>query len=143
GLELQVAFFGPLSGTALKAVYHACDVFCLPCHFEKDGLGEGFPVVLIEAMACGKPVISTRHVEIPNVIKRLLVDEKDVDGLARALLQVYESAELRGELSIESRQTAIDYFSATNVDQTAAIFQRVIAGPQSPQKPHSRECVSS
>ncbi|MEZ6081284.1 MAG: carbamoyltransferase N-terminal domain-containing protein [Pirellulaceae bacterium] len=74
-------FFGPLSGTALKAVYHACDVFCLPCHFEKDGLGEGFPVVLIEAMACGKPVISTRHVEIPNVIKRLLVDEKDVDGL--------------------------------------------------------------
>lgn len=143
GLESQVAFFGPLSGTALKAVYHACDVFCLPCHFEKDGLGEGFPVVLIEAMACGKPVISTRHVEIPNVIKRLLVDEKDVDGLARALLQVYESAELRGELSTESRQTAIDYFSATNVDQTAAIFQRVIAGPQSPQKPCSQGCVSS
>ncbi|MCA9157315.1 MAG: glycosyltransferase family 4 protein [Planctomycetales bacterium] len=143
GLESQVAFFGPLSDTALKAVYHACDVFCLPCHFEKDGLGEGFPVVLIEAMACGKPVISTRHVEIPNVIKRLLVDEKDVDGLARALLQVYESAELRGELSIESRQTAIDYFSASNVDQTAAIFQRVIAGPQSPLKPHSPECVSS
>lgn len=128
GLESQVAFFGPLSGAALKAVYHACDVFCLPCHFEKDGLGEGFPVVLIEAMASGKPVISTRHVEIPNVIKRVLVDEKDVDGLAQALLQVYQSPELRAELSLESRQTAIDYFSATNVDHTAAIFQRVIAG---------------
>ncbi len=126
-LESQVAFFGPLSGTALKAVYHACDVFCLPCHFEKDGLGEGFPVVLIEAMASGKPVISTRHVEIPNVIKRLLVDEKDVDGLAQALLQVYESSELRVELSQESRQTALHYFSATNVHQTAEIFQRVIA----------------
>ncbi len=127
-LESQVAFFGPLSGTALKAVYHACDVFCLPCHFEKDGTGEGFPVVLVEAMASGKPVISTRHVEIPNVIKRILVDEKDVDGLAQALLQVYQSPELRAELSAESRQTAIDYFSATNVDQTAAIFQRVITG---------------
>lgn len=143
GLESQVAFFGPLSGTALKAVYHACDVFCLPCHFERDGLGEGFPVVLIEAMASGKPVISTRHVEIPNVVKRLLVDEYDVDGLARALLQVHESAELRAELSIESRQTAIDYFSASNVDQTAAIFKRVIAGPQSPVKPQPQECVSS
>ncbi len=131
GLESQVAFFGPLSGTALKAVYHACDVFCLPCHFEKDGLGEGFPVVLIEAMACGKPVISTRHVEIPNVIKRILVDEKDVDALAQALLQVYQSPELRAELSQESRQTAIDYFSVTNVDQTAAIFQRVIAAARS------------
>ena len=127
GLESQVAFFGPLSGTALKAVYHACDVFCLPCHFEKDGLGEGFPVVLIEAMASGKPVISTRHVEIPNVIRRVLVDEKDVDSLAQALLQVYHSPELRATLAQESRQTAIDYFSATNVDQTAAIFQRVIA----------------
>ena len=131
GLESQVAFFGPLSGTALKAVYHACDVFCLPCHFEKDGLGEGFPVVLIEAMACGKPVISTRHVEIPNVIQRVLVDEKDVKGLAQALLQVYHSPQLRAELSQESRQTAIDYFSATNVDQTAAIFQKVIAAVRS------------
>lgn len=143
GLESQVAFFGPLSGAALKSVYHACDVFCLPCHFEKNGVGEGFPNVLIEAMASGKPVISTRHVEIPNVIKRLLVDEKDVDGLAQALVQVYESAALRAELSIESRQTAIDYFSATNVQQTAAILQRVIAGPQNLVEPHPQECVSS
>jgi colanic acid/amylovoran biosynthesis glycosyltransferase len=143
GLESQVAFFGPLSGTALKAVYHACDVFCLPCHFEKDGLGEGFPVVLIEAMASGKPVISTRHVEIPNVIKRLLVDEKDVDGLAQALLQVHQSAELRAELSQESRQTAIDYFSATNVDQTAAIFKRVIAGQPAPAQQQAEETISS
>ena len=139
GLESQVAFFGPLSGTALKAVYHACDVFCLPCHFEKDGLGEGFPVVLIEAMASGKPVISTRHVEIPNVIKRVLVDEKDVDGLAQALLQVYQSPVLRAELSAESRQTAIDYFSATNVDQTAAIFQRVIAAHAAVIQPQVKE----
>ena len=131
GLESQVAFFGPLSGTALKAVYHTCDVFCLPCHFDKDGLGEGFPVVLIEAMASGKPVISTRHVEIPNVIKRLLVDEQDVPGLAQALLQVYESSELRDELSQESRETACYYFSASNVEQTAAIMRRVISGQKS------------
>ncbi len=144
GLESQVAFFGPLSGTALKAVYHACDVFCLPCHFEKDGLGEGFPVVLIEAMASGKPVISTRHVEIPNVIKRLLVDEKDVDGLAQALLQVYESAELRSELSRESRETACEYFSASNVDQTAAIMRRVIGGePRQKVGPVLEESMSS
>jgi len=146
GLESQVAFFGPLSGTALKAVYHACDVFCLPCHFEKDGLGEGFPVVLIEAMASGKPVISTRHVEIPNVIKRMLVDEKDAAGLAQALLQVQQSSALRRELSEESRQTACEYFSATNVEKTAAIMRRVIAEQSragGPAKPLLHESLSS
>jgi len=72
-----------------------------------------------------------------------LVDEKDVDGLAQALVQVYESASLRAELSVESRQTAIDYFSATNVDQTAAIFKRVIADPRSRLGSQSQECVNS
>lgn len=127
GLESNVAFFGKLSGTALKAVYHACDVFCLPCHFERSGVGEGFPNVIIEAMASGKPVISTRHVEIPNVLKRMLVDEKDVDGLADALMQVFESKTLREELAIESRETACSNFSSANVARTAEILRQVIA----------------
>lgn len=127
GLESNVAFFGKLRGTALKAVYHACDVFCLPCHFERSGVGEGFPNVIIEAMASGKPVISTRHVEIPNVLKRMLVDEKDVDGLADALMQVFESKTLRQELAAESRKTACDNFSSANVSRTAEILRQVTA----------------
>src|SRR5438270_7892899 len=47
----KVVFFGKLSGNALKAVYRACDVFCLPCRTPRNGVAEGFPVVLMEAMA--------------------------------------------------------------------------------------------
>src|SRR5262249_8813138 len=79
GVSLEVAFVGKLSGNALKAVYRACDVFCLPCRTEQNGVAEGFPNVLIEAMAFGKPVITTRHVEIPRIIKEIVVDENDVD----------------------------------------------------------------
>ena len=81
-MQSQVAFFGKLSGTALRAVYHAADVFCLPSRHDSDGCAEGFPTVLIEAMACGKPVVTTRHVEIPRIVEQILVDENDVDGLA-------------------------------------------------------------
>jgi colanic acid/amylovoran biosynthesis glycosyltransferase len=92
GIASQVAFLGKLSGNALKAVYRVCDVFCLPCHMDSSGVCEGFPTVLAEAMSFGKPVISTSHVEIPHIIDQIIVDENDVDGLAQAIEQVYQSA---------------------------------------------------
>jgi colanic acid/amylovoran biosynthesis glycosyltransferase len=125
GLESQVAFFGKLSGTALKAVYHACDVFCLPSRFDSHGEAEGFPTVLIEAMACGKPVVTTRHVEIPRIVEQVLVDENDADALAEALESVYRSAALRDELGKRNRELAEMYFSPRNVDRTVELLTRL------------------
>ena len=122
GIESKVAFFDGLTGTALRAVYHACDVFCLPSHFDESGCGEGFPTVIIEAMACGKPVISTRHVEIPALVDQILVDEKDVDGLADAIMRAYESEQLREEMGIRNRKTAEKEFTTANVERTVGVM---------------------
>ncbi|MBM4255356.1 MAG: glycosyltransferase family 4 protein [Deltaproteobacteria bacterium] len=132
GIDRHVAFFGPLSGNALKAVYRACDVFCLPCRTEKSGVAEGFPNVLIEAMAFGKPVITTRHVEIPRIIKDIVVDENDVEGLAQAIRQAYQSASLRERLGKTNRQIAEEVFSPRNVARTAQILSR-LANPHQSQ----------
>jgi colanic acid/amylovoran biosynthesis glycosyltransferase len=129
GVESQVAFFGKLSGNALRALYQACDVFCLPCHKDRYGVSEGFPNVLIEAMACGKPVITTRHVEIPRVIDRVLVDENDVNGLAEAIEQLYQAESMRSELGEQNRRTAERLFSLKNAERTAAILAS-LAGAQ-------------
>ncbi|MBN1966938.1 MAG: glycosyltransferase family 4 protein [Anaerolineae bacterium] len=129
GIERQVAFFGKLSKVALKAVYRECDVFCLPCHHDQDGVAEGFPTVLAEAMAFGKPVITTRHVEIPRVVEAVLVDELDVDGLAEAIRQVYEmTQDERRRLGARNRALAGQFFPTGNAERTAAILSRLAGG---------------
>ncbi|MEM7316554.1 MAG: glycosyltransferase family 4 protein [Planctomycetota bacterium] len=128
GLESQIAFLGKQSGTALRAMYHACDVFCLPCHFDEFGVGEGFPNVIIEAMACGKPVISTKHVAIPSILKQIVVDERSVDQLATAIAEVKQSESLRRELGQHNRELAEQHFAPTNVEKTVEIIRRFSAG---------------
>lgn len=124
-IESQVAFFGALRGPALMALYRSCDVFCLPCRTDSAGVCEGFPNVLIEAMALGKPVVTTRHVEIPRIIDAVLVDENDVDGLAAALEQVLASPAVRERLGARSRELAEEYFSTSNVEKLAGILARL------------------
>jgi glycosyltransferase involved in cell wall biosynthesis len=76
-------------------------------------------------MAFGKPVISTRHVEIPRIIPAILVDENDVDGLAAAIDQAYQSAPLRNELGAQNRRIAERVFSPKNTDITANLLRRL------------------
>jgi colanic acid/amylovoran biosynthesis glycosyltransferase len=130
GMTDQVAFFGGLSGTALKALYRTCDVFCLPCHTDRYGVNEGFPTVIAEAMAFGKPVVSTRHVEIPRILDRMLVDENDVDSLTCTLDQVYESQALRKELGQQNREIAEKLFSTQNAGRTFQVLNKLARRPQ-------------
>jgi glycosyltransferase involved in cell wall biosynthesis len=126
GLESQVAFFGKLSGAALKAVYHACDVFCLPSRVDSRGEAEGFPTAIIEAMACGKPVVTTRHVEIPRIVEQILVNENDVGALAEALEHVYRSRSRRESLGARNRELAEQHFSPRNLDERMRLFEQIV-----------------
>jgi glycosyltransferase involved in cell wall biosynthesis len=76
-------------------------------------------------MALGKPVITTRHVEIPRIIKEILVDENDVDGLAQAISTAVDSADLREELGEKSRELAETHFSSDNAARTGELLERL------------------
>jgi glycosyltransferase involved in cell wall biosynthesis len=122
GIAKQVVFFGNVGSDVLNMLYRTCDVFCLPCHTDRFGTKEGFPTVIAEAMALGKPVVTTRHGEIGRVVRQILVDENDIGGLARVLEELQDLPELRTRYGEENRELALSTFSLRNAGQTLNVL---------------------
>jgi glycosyltransferase involved in cell wall biosynthesis len=91
----------------LARAYHALDAYVVPSR------QEGGPKGVLEAMAAGVPVATTRVGQAPDVVddgrNGLLVDVEDVDALVAALERVHGDAELRGRMRTEGRATAEMY----------------------------------
>jgi len=92
GLTHKIKFSGKLNGSQVHEVLSAADVFCFPTYSS-----EGFPKVVIEAMAHGIPVISTPVSVIPHLVNDaqkpagLLVEKRNVDDLVSKILFYYEN----------------------------------------------------
>jgi len=120
GLNGQVRFVGELRHDELADWYSAADVVCLASH------REGWPNVLMEALACGTPVVSTRVGGAPEIVEReelgLLVPPADPDALAAALEAAldrrWDRAAIRGHVEARS-------WEAT-ARQAHEILQRVV-----------------
>lgn len=102
GLEKKVVFLGVLDG--LENFYPACDLICVPSE------SEPFGRVVIEAMACGKPVIATSVGGIPEIltteVNGLLVPSNDVPMLASSLTRLITDEELRQKLADAGKENA-------------------------------------
>jgi rhamnosyl/mannosyltransferase len=99
GLAHCVHFAGPLSDGELVACYHACDVLVLPSVKRS----EAFGLVLLEAMACGKPVVSTELGTATSWVNQtertgLVVPPGDAAALEHALERLARNASLRAAL---------------------------------------------
>ena len=124
GIEKQIAFFGEQSGAALRALYRECDIFCLPSRTDSTGDKEGFPNAIMEAMAFSKPVVSTYHAGIPEVVDAMLVEENNVPQLAAALQQLCDDVALRRHLGDHNRVIAERLFSPANNDRLEALLEQ-------------------
>ena len=93
------------SVTKFKALA-AADMYVLPSR------AEGFPNALIEAMASGLPAIACNVGGVGEIVKSyktgMLVQPKDIKGLADAIYTVYASRDLRNELSYNGRKIVIE-----------------------------------
>ena len=123
GVADQVVFMGRLRYEPLSVLFDACDIFVLPSRTARNGDREGIPVALMEAMSRGKPVISTRHVGIPELVRNgLLVDENDIEGLADAIDSLSDDPAQRAELGRLNRELIQREFSVQSVLELKALF---------------------
>jgi colanic acid/amylovoran biosynthesis glycosyltransferase len=113
GIADLVTFSGAQDANGVLAAYQAATVFVLPCQVDSNGDQDGLPVSLVEAMAVGVPVISTRISGIPELIEEevsgLLVEQFDARALAEAIARMLDEPELRAAMTTQARRVAETY----------------------------------
>jgi glycosyltransferase involved in cell wall biosynthesis len=97
-LKNSIIFTGRLSEKELVALYQAADIYMDP------SLYEGFGLQVVEAMACGIPVITSNVTALPEVVgdAGILVSPNDIEGLASALVRVLTDSGLRDSMCQKS-----------------------------------------
>ena len=118
-LGVEAEFTGAVDNREIMRFYREADVFVMPSVTCADGHKDGIPVVLMEAMACGVPVISTTLSGIPELVDSgtngILVPEKDPRALSGAIGRVLDDAAMRREFSAEGRKTIVAGFEIRDV----------------------------
>ncbi|MDA4129585.1 MAG: glycosyltransferase family 4 protein [Thaumarchaeota archaeon] len=125
GVSEAVVFPGYVDDNLLPEFYAACDVSVLP----SKNSSEGFGLVLIEAMACGKAVIGSRTGGIVDVIKDgkngILVEPGDQLELASAIAYLFENPDKRVTMGNAGREFAELLDWSKTAERVEAIYNQV------------------
>jgi len=123
GLRDRVLFPGFVADADLPALYSAARVLAYPSIYE------GFGLPMLEAMACGTPVVTSTASCMPEVAgdAALLVPPTDVDALAAALDRALTDEALRADLIAKGRARARQFSWAKSAQQLLEIYHAVCA----------------
>ncbi len=125
GVADRVSFLGRRAPEGVERVVAASDALVLPSSVE------GMPYVILEAMACAKPVVSTHAFGIPEAVadgeSGLLVEPGDVEGLSRALQALIKDAALRERLGRAGRVRFEERFTLERQLATMSALYREVA----------------
>jgi colanic acid/amylovoran biosynthesis glycosyltransferase len=123
GLDIKdkTKFLGPVSQKSVRQLYEQAHIFLHPSVTADNGDQEGIPVVLMEAMATGLPVISTLHSGIPELVEDgvsgFLVLEKDEEALVGKMKFVIEHPEKWAEIGSWARKTVEERYNIVKLNK--------------------------
>jgi glycosyltransferase involved in cell wall biosynthesis len=123
----DIDVMGYVSAASLEALYGRAAIFAFP------SLDEGFGMPVLDAMARGVPVISSRRSAIPEVAgdAAVLVDPENAEELSAALLRLAGDQALREELARRGRERAARCSWETAVERTWNVYQELIGSDAS------------
>ena len=130
-LERYVSFLGTRSGEEKTRIFQESDIFAFPTWYPL----EGQPVAVIEAMAAGLPVVTTRHATIPDILGEdgaVYVNKRDPEDIAEKLLRLLGDESLRRNMGQINQNRFLQCHTADKFAEGVARVLRQALCVQSP-----------
>lgn len=126
GIEEQVIFTGFVNDADLRALYSGARVYACP------SLYEGFGFTVLEAMACGAPVVCSSSTSLPEVAGKaaLFFDPLIPEEMARQLLRAFSDGALRTFLIEQGRRNLFRFNWEETARQTLGVYHQALQLPQ-------------
>jgi len=122
GIRERIEFLGLTGRDEVVRLLRGCKAFVLPSRFET------FGIVILEAMACKKPVVATTAGGIPEIIENgkngILVEPNDPKGLAEALVKLLKDESLQQNTAMNGYATVRERFT---FEETGLKYSRAFA----------------
>lgn len=118
GLQHNVKFVGEIDSKKTPHYYNIADLFVLPSIIDSSGETETFGVVLLEALACGCPVIASDVGGIPDIVTPkvgFLVEQKNEKQIANKIEMLLRNSKLRKKMSASARKRILKCFNPDKV----------------------------
>jgi glycosyltransferase involved in cell wall biosynthesis len=124
--SIDAKFVGRVTASERDDLLSASDIVVIPSLTLADGRTEGMPVICLEAMAAGRPIVAAKVGGLPEIMvdgeNGLLFEPGNVDMLSKKLRLLVDDAALRESISLRARETV----SACGWESVAPRFVRVI-----------------
>ena len=136
GIANRVTFPGMLPHPRVLELVATGEIFVMPSVRDERGNIDGLPIVVLEAMAAGRPVVATDLAGIPLAVEPgktgLLVPEKDPEALAAAILEVLADPEAARRMGAAGREKVRNELSWDAIARRHdELFRRAVAGGDS------------
>jgi glycosyltransferase involved in cell wall biosynthesis len=123
GLNDSIEFTGPLYGKALMAYYTTTRVFLLTSDYE------GLPMVVLEAMVHGLPIVATAVGDMEDLVKHgingYLIRVNDIENAAAGVIKILNDEKRYNQMSKNARKSAQNMLSVSTVEHVAEEWKKV------------------